>query len=411
MSKAIISEKAEPRELKALFIVGPDNDIDSEISKLYDREDCLIIGDGTNPVKITEIYKTLQILNLQIGANTRIDISAHGTRSNKEHKILLDQEYTKTKDFLISLQQLLPNNPLYIHLWSCYGGTANKDIEALNIGSIVVTHIKSSYLSSTDLEKFIRIRSLTHYMNENSLSPYLQYLYDQLENYQGATFSQIESERHIVKFKTIRTPQDYSITTRISNILQINITEEKLTKEIQNYLEIEGKNFCELFKNYISIRDIGKFHEYISNVDNENTRDFISGTIIGLIDSLFNLDIKLKNETTKALNNILDNLKPELINHSIGITPLFIAIHNKNSEIAQTLLEKGADPHFVEADGESLLYIACVKNLVGIANLLLEKGANPNIALKNNYTPLMAACTNQSLKMVEILLEKGAKIN
>lgn len=141
MSKAVISEKAEPRELKALFILGPKIEPAPEILKLYDREDCLVIGNGLDNVKISEIDRKLKSHNVQIGPNTRIDISVHGLKDNKEHILLLDEKGVKTKTFLQELQKLSSENPLYTHIWACYGGTANKDIEALKPGSIIVTHV------------------------------------------------------------------------------------------------------------------------------------------------------------------------------------------------------------------------------------------------------------------------------
>ncbi|WP_395477165.1 hypothetical protein [Rickettsia endosymbiont of Pantilius tunicatus] len=49
MSKAVISEKAEPRELKALFIVGLDMRPNPKILEIYDQENCLVIGRWKEP--------------------------------------------------------------------------------------------------------------------------------------------------------------------------------------------------------------------------------------------------------------------------------------------------------------------------------------------------------------------------
>ncbi|WP_341792070.1 hypothetical protein [Rickettsia endosymbiont of Gonocerus acuteangulatus] len=87
-------------------------------------------------LKITDVEELLNKHNLRISPNTRIDICAHGRRLGEEHTLNLENKKIKTKDFLQQLQNLSPQNPLYIHIWACHGGTANKDVEILNPGSI-----------------------------------------------------------------------------------------------------------------------------------------------------------------------------------------------------------------------------------------------------------------------------------
>lgn len=413
MSKAVISEKAEPRELKALCIIGPEFIYNPEVSKLYDREDCLIIGNGIDSIEIQNVANELKKHNVRIGPNTRIDILAHGLRFEKEHIITLSERNIRTKDFFRQLQDLTPKAPIYVQLWSCYGGTANKDISFLNPGSIIVTHIKSRYKELTEVQENARLNSITRYLNENNLNPHLQYLYDQLENYQATTFNQKDTDGHIVKFKTIRNPANESIAKKFSYILQKGISEERLIKELQEYLAFEEKRFCELFKNYLSEKDIKNFHIFISNINNKNMKDFITGTLINLIEANHNNEIKDKYEVSITLREIVFNLNSDLINNDIlGVTPLFIAVDNKSISMVRILLVGGANPNAIDPiDGCTVFHNACENNFTKIANLMLEYGAKPDHPNNINSTPLMAACTNESLKLVKILLAKGAEPN
>ncbi|WP_395477164.1 hypothetical protein [Rickettsia endosymbiont of Pantilius tunicatus] len=155
---------------------------------------------------------------------------------------------------------------MYIHIWACHGGTANKDVEILNPGSIIVTHIESKYIALNITEDFSLLTSITRYMREDNLSPHLQYLYDQLENYQATTFNQIEDNGHIMKFKSIRNLEPDSSANIILNSLQQKNISEELIKKLQNYQALEAKRFHEVLKDYVSFTDIEQFQNHISNI-------------------------------------------------------------------------------------------------------------------------------------------------
>ncbi|MCC8377501.1 MAG: ankyrin repeat domain-containing protein [Rickettsia endosymbiont of Graphium doson] len=413
MSKAIISEKAEPRELKALYIVGPEIEPNPEILKLYDRKDCLVVGDGIDDADIYAIYLELKKHNVQIGPNTRIDIAAHGKRVDKKHYLRLStEEVTETKKFLQQLQGSSPIDPIYVHLWSCYGGTANKDIAFLNPGSIIVTHVKSQYSSFGPADNFAHLHSITRYINEKNLTPHLQYLYDQLENYQATTFNQKESDDRIVKFKTTRTPEHDSMANIISNILEQKQPEE-LLKEFQNYLNKEAENFSKLFREYLSSEDKEKFQHYTSNISDKDLKNYVTGLLLNIANLSNKDNIKDKEKILTILNNIVNNLGIETINHNIlGTSLLAVTVRNNNVELTKALLNKGADQHakYTKID-TSLLYIACLNKSVDIAKLLLEYNVDPNYPTADNDTPLLQACEKKSPELVKALLAKNADPN
>lgn len=92
-------------------------------------------------------------------------------------------------------------------------------------------------------------------------------------------------------------------------------------------------------------------------------------------------------------------------------TALMTACWQKNCEILEFIINKGADLNTATEVGNTALHI-CVLNLAkDCLELLLESGANVNI--KNNFgnTPLMMACENQIFDYVEIMLNNGASLS
>jgi uncharacterized protein len=73
-----------------------------------------------------------------------------------------------------------------------------------------------------------------------------------------------------------------------------------------------------------------------------------------------------------------------------GWSPLIRAAEESNDEIAQMLLERGADVHHTTELGETALHRAGGWGLE-VARLLLEHGADPNAVTREGRTPLMVA--------------------
>ncbi|PIQ24527.1 hypothetical protein COW64_18560 [bacterium (Candidatus Blackallbacteria) CG18_big_fil_WC_8_21_14_2_50_49_26] len=86
-------------------------------------------------------------------------------------------------------------------------------------------------------------------------------------------------------------------------------------------------------------------------------------------------------------------------------TPLTAII--QNYPIVQFLLEQGANPNLLNAQGESPLGIS-VKSNFNVTQLLLEKGANPNLPQKDGRSPLQLALHSGHFTIIQLLLEKGA---
>ena len=66
--------------------------------------------------------------------------------------------------------------------------------------------------------------------------------------------------------------------------------------------------------------------------------------------------------------------------NSTNETPLhLVSAIDGNMEVAQLLLERGADPHLRCKFGRDSLYMALSKGCLGLAQLLLKHGADPNV--------------------------------
>ena len=86
----------------------------------------------------------------------------------------------------------------------------------------------------------------------------------------------------------------------------------------------------------------------------------------------FNSDIKFA--TDKNINKVDD----------AGKTALIWAVYNKNLEMVNALLDKGADVNVVEKnEGKTALIWAAYNNNLEMVNALLDKGADREIKGKN----------------------------
>lgn len=97
-----------------------------------------------------------------------------------------------------------------------------------------------------------------------------------------------------------------------------------------------------------------------------------------------------------------------------GGTPLHIAVQEGHLEIIKLLLEKGADPNIADKTGVRPLHTLCLKNkiaeeqLTDVAEWLLDAGAEIDAVSEDGSTALQAACDYEHPELVALLLAKGA---
>lgn len=90
-----------------------------------------------------------------------------------------------------------------------------------------------------------------------------------------------------------------------------------------------------------------------------------------------------------------------------GITPLHWAC---SKEMAQFLIENGADINATDTNGETPLHMASGNGQIEVVSLLIENGADVNA--ENSYvsTPLYRAAGNGHTDVIGLLIENGALI-
>ncbi len=116
-------------------------------------------------------------------------------------------------------------------------------------------------------------------------------------------------------------------------------------------------------------------------------------------------------EKEKILNLI--NNDPKLINSTdeIGYTPLHWSLIRAHWDLANFLINKGANLTIQGSEGGSVLHCAVNHNNVDIIKMLVKKGAN--IECKNIWgnTPLSLATARGSELAVITLIDLGANVN
>jgi len=89
---------------------------------------------------------------------------------------------------------------------------------------------------------------------------------------------------------------------------------------------------------------------------------------------------------------------------------LFKAAAEGNIPRVKDLLDKGADPNSGDNTG-TVLMLAALKGYSEIAKTLIDKGAIVNATAKDGLTALMRASTSKNVETVNVLLAAGADVN
>ncbi|KAK7868951.1 hypothetical protein R5R35_002585 [Gryllus longicercus] len=127
------------------------------------------------------------------------------------------------------------------------------------------------------------------------------------------------------------------------------------------------------------------------------------------------------------VRHLLDNGTDVNYTNTYGYTPLILAFHSVplttvilpsnhgdscNSDVAELLLERGADVNGVGVDGISALHAAAFFDTSGFcAALLLRRGADVDARDKDGVTPLHIAADRDAVLVARALLAAGARKN
>jgi len=94
-----------------------------------------------------------------------------------------------------------------------------------------------------------------------------------------------------------------------------------------------------------------------------------------------------------------------------GQTPLLTALFENQIEIAEFLIDSGADISITRADGQSALMTVAYLSMVSMVEKLISAGANVNAVKDGGFTPLLIAAEGGSAEVGRLLLEAGADVN
>ena len=92
-------------------------------------------------------------------------------------------------------------------------------------------------------------------------------------------------------------------------------------------------------------------------------------------------------------------------------TGLMKAAHHGYTDIAELLLENGANLETKDSMGMTALSYGVSAKRYDIVEFLLNVGANPNNINKGGYTPLASALLHGNEKISRLLIERGANLN
>ncbi|XP_028819419.1 ankyrin-3 isoform X37 [Denticeps clupeoides] len=130
------------------------------------------------------------------------------------------------------------------------------------------------------------------------------------------------------------------------------------------------------------------------------------------------LHIAARKDDTKAAALLLQNdhnadvESKMMVNRTTesGFTPLHIAAHYGNVNVATLLLNRGAAVDFKARNDITPLHVASKRGNTNMVKLLLERGARIDAKTKDGLTPLHCGARSGHEQVVEMLLERGAPI-
>lgn len=127
--------------------------------------------------------------------------------------------------------------------------------------------------------------------------------------------------------------------------------------------------------------------------------DIFEASSIGDIDTVQ----KLVNHNTESVNSFSAD----------GFTPLGLASFFGHLNVVLLLLTKGANPNIAANNPFKVtpLHSACATSNYEVADILIQNGADVNAKQMQGVTPLHSAAHNGQTKLAKLLIDRGADIN
>jgi ankyrin repeat protein len=348
------------------------------INKDQCNKDCIVIGNRDKGFSLND----LNMLKGKIDFSTRIDIIGHGISHKDIHRILSNHAsvYEYTANILSKLSYLGNDEPLYVHLWSCFGGAANKDVSKLAKGSILVTHGLENHSVAVSIDNFAVLKSFS---KDGSSDHFAELSRDILDNSMQTSAININSKNKVEK---LHFGKKLKLVDLISNPRKA-ISEE--LESLSKQAELENIKF--------------EIQEY----SDEEVNNFVKGYLIHL--AMIN-SFKLK-DFLKNPNIPQESLKLFLNDVPFEDSAIRVAAGEGHShkELVEILAEAGADLNLVGSGGATALYIAAQNGHKELVEILIKAGVDLNLASDEGLKPFdIALCLNKD-NVVELLFNSHMK--
>lgn len=118
--------------------------------------------------------------------------------------------------------------------------------------------------------------------------------------------------------------------------------------------------------------------------------------------------VAVVNRNKEAVRLLLARGALHTCGHPRNDSPLYNAVETNHLEVCRMLLDRGADIKHPHADGSTPLLKAADMGLLEISRLLLDRGATHE-ANGAGSTPLLLATRRRSYPLIKLLLERGAR--
>jgi ankyrin repeat protein len=409
-------------KLKALALVGPHmRESYIMLRPVYEnKNEIMLIGDGERLLTNAD----LALADGLIDRHTRIDIYSHGHLDKRGiHYINLVEAQQPTVFLFEMLAKSAMNDPLQIHLWSCYSGALKNYIYYLPIGSVLITHAQHNKTLFIEHVNFITL-------NNSSFNNIFVNLLEDYEKYLGHYFQVIANLGMPVNYENnqpaniisvaLNDPEQYAhykLSSLLNVLNQIN--------QIADKFKVEDRAF-ESVQNYDLILSVEKTKTFLSYTFIEHC-GLDADSILNIITSPLYPQLLMKMDQELAevncLFNSIDAYHVDVVNimikrivkankdHGIVAKSFIYAASKGYADIIQSFLEHGINPNSQSYDGVTALSIASQNGYLEIVQALLTDGADVNLQDKNGCSALQQASKNGHWEIVKELLSHGANPN